>query len=159
MMNKKILCCCLVLVACLLLSGCGQQTPQAADTRTCAEIADEVQRAAGFRELMDMTEKYMEKYLLVDAADMEEWVMRRDASKATPEMVILLEVKEGADQAAIKKLVQEFLDEQISLFKGYQPEKVFMMENAKVQEKGRMIALLVSPDPEKSDAALGEGWK
>ena len=104
-------------------------------------------------------EKYMEKYLLVDAADFDDWIMRRDASKDSPEMVILLKVKEGADQAAIKKLVQEFLDEQISLFKGYQPEKVYMMENARVQEKGRLIALIVSPDPEKSSAALGDGWK
>ena len=158
-MKKKTVYCCIVLLACLFLSGCGSDAAQTADTRTCAEIADEVQQAAGFRELTDMTEKYMEKYLLVDAADLEEWVMRRDASKASPEMVILLQVKEGMDQAAVKKLVQEFLDEQINLFQGYQPEKVFMMKNAKVVEKGRRIALFVSPDPEKSSAALGEGWK
>lgn len=158
-MKKKTACCCFILLICLLLAGCGSQTTQAAETRTCAEIADAAQQAAGFRELKDMTQKYMEKYLLVDAADFDDWIMRRDASKDSPEMVIVLKVKEGADQAAIKKLVQEFLDEQISLFKGYQPEKVFMMENAKVREKGRFIALLVSPDPEKSDAALGEGWK
>ena len=157
-MKKKALMVCWMLLVCLALSGCGSSAQQAADTRTCQEIADAAQQAAGFRELTDMTEKYMEKYLLVDASDLDEWVMRRDASKASPEMVILLKVKEGADQAAIKKLVQEFLDEQISLFKGYQPEKVFMMENAKVLEKGRMIALLVSPDPEKSNAALGSGW-
>ena len=157
-MKKTIVCCCLLLI-CLLLSGCGKQTTQAADTRTCAEIADAAQQAAGFRELTDMTQKYMEKYLLVNADDFDDWIMRRDASKASPEMVIILKVKEGADQAAVKKLVREFLEEQISLFRGYQPEKVAMMENARVQEKDRMIALLVSPDPEKSDAALGEGWK
>ena len=157
-MKKKTICC-IFLLACLLLSGCASPAAQTADTRTCAEIADAVQQAAGFRKLTDMTQKYMEKYLLADAADFDDWIMRRDASKASPEMVILLKVKEGADQAAVKKLVQEFLDEQISLFKGYQPEKVYMMENARVQEKGRMIALIVSPDPEKSSAALGDGWK
>ena len=158
MKNKAVIFCCVLLI-CAALSGCASPARQDADTRSCAEIADAVQQAAGFRELTDMTEKYMEKYLLVDAADFDAWVMRRDASKATPEMVILLDVKEGTDQAAIKKMVQEFLNEQISLFRGYQPDQVFMMENARVVEKGRRIALIVSPDPEKSDAALGGGWQ
>ena len=158
-MKKKTAAFFCVLLLCAALTGCGSPGRQDADVRTCEQIADAVQQAAGFRELTDMTEKYMEKYLLVDAKDFDAWVMRRDASKATPEMVILLEVKEGVDQAAIKKLVQEFLDEQISLFKGYQPDQVFMMENARVLEKGRRIALIVSPAPEKSEAALGGGWQ
>ena len=94
-MKKKTAAFFCVLLLCAALSGCGSPGRQDADLRTCEQIADEVQQAAGFRELTDMTEKYMEKYLLVDAKHFDAWVMRRDASKATPEMVILLEVKEG----------------------------------------------------------------
>ena len=106
-----------------------------------------------------MTERYLEKYLILSAEDLDEWVFKRDATRATPEMILLMKVKEGADQAQIRQSAQELRDEQLLLYRDYQPAEVFKLENAQVLENGPFLALIVSPDPQASIMALGEGWK
>ena len=68
----------MVLCLCLLLgiTGCG--APAAGVSATCAELADSVEKAVAFTELTDVSQDYMEKYLWIEAADLEDWVMRRD---------------------------------------------------------------------------------
>ncbi len=147
--------CSLLALACL--SSFAEET-----ALTCESIAEAALASAEFRELTDMTERYMEKHLSISmdisAADFEEWVMKRDATRATPEMILVLKVRETADQAAIRQCIQEFNDEQLLLYRDYQPAQVFKLENARVLENGPFIALIVSPDPPASIAALGEGW-
>lgn len=148
----------LALLLCLLLCGCAKEDT-ASQPMTCAEIADEVQKAAAFVELTDANEKYLEKYLMIEAADLASWVMRRDATRATPEMILVLEVKPGADKAAIRQAVQDYHDEQLFQYRDYQPAQVFKLEDARVLENGAFIVLAVSPDAAKVNAALGGGWK
>ncbi len=126
---------------------------------TCESLAEAVLASAEFRELTDMTERYLEKYLILSAEDLEEWVFKRDASRATPEMILIMKIREGTDPALIKQTAQELRDEQLLLYRDYQPAEVFKLENAQVLENGPFIALVVSPDPQASIAALGEGWK
>lgn len=147
----------LLMLLCLLLAGCTAK--EAAAPLNCADIAEQVQKAAAFAELTDVNESYLEKYLLIEADDLASWVMRRDATRATPEMILVLEVKAGADQAAIKQAVQDYHDEQLFQYRDYQPGQVFKLEGAKVMENGAFIVLAVSPDAAKVNAALGNGWK
>ena len=146
----------LLLVLCLALAGCSAKE---AAPLTTAGIADAVAKATGFVALTDANESYLEKYLMIEAEDLSSWVMRRDATRATPEMILVLEVKAGADQAAIKQAVQEYHDEQIFQYRDYQPGQVYKLENARVMENGAFIVLAVAPDAEKVNAALGNGWK
>ena len=147
----------LLLALCLILAGCGSSDP--AEKRTCKEIADQAQAAAGFAALTDVPASYLEKHLLIDSADLKDWVMRRDTSGASPEMIIVLQVKDGADQKAVRQAVQEYREEKILEYRDYQPDQVFKLENSQVLENGSMIALIVSPDAAKTNAALGSGWK
>lgn len=147
----------LLMLLCLLLAGCTAK--EAAAPLNCADIAEQVQKAAAFAELTDVNESYLEKYLLIEADDLASWVMRRDATRATPEIILVLEVKAGADQAAIKQAVQDYHDEQLFQYRDYQPGQVFKLEGAKVMENGAFIVLAVSPDAAKVNAALGNGWK
>ena len=148
----------LIFLCMLLLTGCTSTKP--ADlTLTCDELANQIQKAASFAELTDANVNYMEKYLMIDAADLESWVMRRDASRVTPEMILVLKVKEGADQAAIKTAVQEYHQEQLLQYRDYQPAQVFKLEEAKVMQQGNFVVLIVSPEAAKTNAALGTGWK
>lgn len=143
---------------CLLLNGCAGDR-EAKEDLTCAQIADQVQAAAGFAEMTDANEKYLEKYLMIEADDLDDWVMRRDASRATPEMILVIRVKSTADQSAVKGYVQAYLDEQILQYRDYQPAQLFKLENAAVLDNGPFIALIVSPDAGKTNAALGGGWQ
>ena len=50
---------------------------------TCSSLAEAVLASAEFRELTDMTERYLEKYLFVAPEDLDEWVFKRDATRGT----------------------------------------------------------------------------
>lgn len=82
----------LLILMCLALAGCGAPQ-QSVPAPSCREIADQIQAACAFAGLTDVPENYMEKHLLIDAADLEEWVMRRDTSGASPEMILVVKVK------------------------------------------------------------------
>ena len=146
----------LSLILCLALTGC---TTKNDTVLTTQGIADVVAKATNFTELVAADEKYLEKYLLIEAVDLASWSWQRDSSRVTPEMILVLEVKPEADQAAIKQAVQEYHDEQIFQYRDYQPDQVYKLENAKVLQNGAFIVLAVSPDAAKVNAALGNGWK
>ena len=158
MTQKRILLAALCLLLCILLTGCGN-TGESVANLTCAQIAEKAQAAASFVPLTDVNVNYLEKYLMIDSDDLEDWVMRRDATRATPEMILVLKVKAGADQADIRQAVQEYHDEQIMTYRGYQPAQMPKLESAKVMEQGQLIVLVVSPDAAKVNTALGGGWK
>ena len=157
-MTRKMIALALCLLLCLTLTGCKNAAAPVTDM-TCAEIAEKAQSAAAFVTLTDVNVNYLEKYLMIDAENLEDWVMRRDATRATPEMILVLKVKAGADQADIKQAVQEYHDEQIMTYRGYQPAQMPKLESAKVLEQDRFIVLVVSPDASQVNAALGSGWK
>lgn len=157
-MLKKIVRLLSCLLLCLLLTGCKNAT-DSVENLTCAQLAEKAQNAAAFVTLTDVNVSYLEKYLMIDAENLEDWVMRRDATRATPEMILVLKVKAGADQADIKQAVQEYHDEQIMTYRGYQPAQMPKLESAKVLEQGQFIVLIVSPDAAKVNTALGGGWK
>ena len=148
-----------LLLAALLLAAAGCFAEAAPEEMTCEGLADAVLASAEFRELTDMTERYVEKYLILSAEDLDEWVFKRDATRGTPEMILLLKVKAGADQALIRQSAQELLEEQRLQYRDYQPGEMFKLEAARVLENGPFLALIVSPDADASYAALGEGWK
>ena len=153
-MNIKkylLLACCLLF--CVMLSGCGSSSENGAPL-SCSQIAEKAQSAASFVALTDVNESYLEKYLMIEADDLEEWVMRRDATRATPEMILVLKVKSGANQAEIKKAVQEYHEEQLLQYRDYQPAQVYKLEDAKVLENNSYIVLIVSPDASKVTTAL-----
>ncbi len=157
-MLKKIVLSLMCIMLCIALTGCGN-TKENISQMTCAQIAEKAQNAVSFVSLTDVNANYLEKYLWIDAENLEDWVMRRDATRATPEMILVLKVKNGADLADIKQAVQEYHDEQIATYRGYQPAQMPKLESAKVMEQGQFIVLIVSPDASKVNAALGSGWK
>ena len=161
-MKKTALIVSLVCLA-LLLSACtGESRPAAQATQeplSCAAYADRVQQAVSGAAMADVNEKYLEKTLLIQASALSDWVFRRDGEGATPEMILVLQVRDASDLETVKKAVQEYLDERTLQYRDYQPEQLPKLENAKVLAKGGMVALCVTPDAEKARSALGDGWK
>lgn len=173
-MRKTGLILALLLCLSLLLTACGEKqttirgesqensaaTANAAkETLSCAQYADQVQAAVNCAAMTDVNEKYLEKTLLIPAADLSDWVFRRDGEGATPEMILVLQVKEAGNVDNVKKAVQDYLDERILQYRDYQPDQLEKLENAKVLVRGDLVALCVTPDAEKAVSALGEGWK
>ena len=158
MKSKRIKLLFLALLLCLLC-GCAAKEQSAALSKTCAELADAVAASASFQELTDANAKYLAKHLLVDADSLEDWCLRMDNTRATPEMICILKVKQTADRAAAQKALEDYRSEQLTVYRDYQPDQAVKLEKARVMENDAYLALIVSPDADKTAAALGAGWK
>ncbi len=158
MKNGKLLLMALLLV-CLLCGCAAEKKAEEAAPKTCAEWADAIAASAGFQELADANVKYLEKHLMVEADSLEDFCLRMDNTRATPEMICVMKVKAGANQAEVKKALEDYRKEQITVYRDYQPDQVVKLENARVLENGAYLVLSVSPDADKTAAALGAGWK
>ena len=158
MKNGKLLLMALLLV-CLLCGCAAEKKAEEAAPKTCAEWADAIAASAGFQELADANAKYLEKHLMVEADSLEDFCLRMDNTRATPEMICVVKVKAGANQAEAKKALEAYRNEQIAVYRDYQPDQVVKLENARVLENGAYLVLPVSPDADKTAAALGAGWK
>ena len=153
--RKRLLAVLELIVICMALAACKSQEQPAL---SCRELADKAQAACSFPELTDVTASYLEKQLLIDAGDLEDWVMRRDISGVSPEMILVLKVKSGADRAAVLQAVKEYREERILQYRDYQPDQVFKLENSKVMLSGDMIVLIVTSDPAAAQSVLGSSW-
>lgn len=157
-MKKIWIVCSLLLLLALLLTGCGQEAPKAGTDLTCAQWADKIQAAAEFAAMTDVNEKYLEKALLIQASSLSDWAFRRDAEGATPEMILLLRVKPDEDKTNVIQAVKDYLEERLLLYRDYQPDQLFKLENARIMEKDGLIVLSVCSDAEKANSILDSGW-
>ena len=148
-----------LLVACLLCGCAAEKKAEETAPKSCAEWADTIAASTGFQELADANAKYLEKHLMVEADSLEDFCLRMDNTRATPEMICVLKVKAGANQAEAKKALEDYRKEQIAVYRDYQPDQVVKLENARVLENGAYLVLSVSHDADKTIAALGSGWK
>ena len=146
----------LLLIALLLLTGCAAKETKPA--LSCAEVAQKVKESANFQELTEMTKAYIAKHLFVEEEILKDACMLRDATMATPEFILVAEAADEKDAALLKQAAQEYLDEMLPQYRDYQPEEMPKLESAKVLTKGSRIALIVSPDGAKSNAALDKAW-
>ena len=158
-MNARVLSFALLLIVLsLLLCGCAQEKAPAAQ-ETCLSMADRVQKSQAFQELTEVNESYLEKYLLLSPQEVSEFSFRRDATRATPEMILVLKASPDANQAEIKALLEDYHQEQLLQYRDYQPDQAAKLEQAKALQNGAYLALIVSPDADKTTAALGQGWR
>ena len=123
-----------------------------------SELARTVCAAADFHELTFMTDRYIEKYLLYDPEDVSDAVMLRDATRSSAEMILLIEAANEESMAEIQACMELFLTEQLTEYRDYQPTECFKLEKARVLTKGLCLALIVSPDAEKTEQALAGAW-
>lgn len=152
-MKKTVL---LLLCVGLFLCGCAAREEKSA--LSCAQVAEKVLSADDFQELTAMKDSYIAKYLLVDMEMVSDAAFLRDATAATPEMILVLEAKDDASAAEIRKLTEEYLAEMLPQYRDYQPDEMPKLENAKVLTKGRRVALLVAPNQPKARSALENAW-
>ena len=133
-----------LLLTCLLCGCAAEKKAEETAPKSCAEWADMIAAS---------------KHLMVEADSLEDWCLRMDNTRATPEMICVLKVKAGANQAEAKKALEDYRKEQIAVYRDYQPDQVVKLENARVLENGAYLVLSVSHDADKTIAALGAGWK
>jgi len=148
----------LLLAACLLLAGCGQNAPAA--PKPCEEVAAGLaEKLPSFEELTPQDRAEIVAYLGVDDDDLAESALWMDASAATTEMIAVLTAKDEAALANLRDAIGWFMEDMIETYRDYAPDEVPKLESAVLDAHGRQLVLIVSKDADAAKAALDEAWK
>lgn len=151
----------LLLAVSLLLCGCAP-APKAADKPLpdCETLAQAILDGQTFDgEMTHLTEKRMLQYLGLDTALYSQAVMWVDASKTTPEMVIVITAVDKASAEKVASSLEAFRVDIMNQYRGYKAGEAPKLENASVQTNGLQVVLAVAPDANAAKTTLQQNWK
>lgn len=157
-MKKTVL---LVMLLCtaLLLTACGNDTSgQKADV-SCAEVVEAVIAGQTFEEMTALDERLILSYLDLDEALVADMAMSMDASRATPEAVIVIKAVDKDALTQVQEALQFYRDSTLEQYRDYRPAELPKLEDAKVATSGLMAALVISGDATQAEKSLADAWK
>ncbi len=144
----------MVLVLAALLAGCTPKAPPPAQ-----QVMDAVRAAQPFAEMTDMPKKQLASYLALEETWLTDAAAAFDVTRYTPEAVIILTAKDNTARDELRKALQTYRDTLLEEYRTYLPEEMPKIEQAVVREKGLQLALVISPDDQKTAQALDAVWK
>lgn len=118
-----------------------------------------VQASQAFSELTPLDEKSAVEYLGLPQGQYSDYAASFDASRYTPEGIIVLTAKEDKDVKPLQGVLQEYLDSVIAEYRDYQPDQVYKAQQARVRVHGRQLALSIGADDAKAQEALTKLWQ
>lgn len=151
----------LLLAFCLLASAC--QAPQSTtDTTgtalTCQEIYEKIAADQTFDELVLLSENQTLAYLDINEGLLGEMAMGIDASRATPEMIVVLSAIDADALASATEALEAYRAATLEEYRDYRPDEIPKLENAVLRAKGLKVALIVSKDAQAAAKSLEEVW-
>lgn len=161
---KKGLLLCMALVLCLGLSGCGRVSTQEDPLATAkvalspAQVVEAVAADQAFNELTPLTENQILEYLDINRGLMGDMAMSMDASRMTPEVIAVLVGADEESAKVIREAMAAYRDVTLEQYKDYRPDEVPKLENAVIETKDNMVALIVSQDAEQAKKSLDAAW-
>ncbi len=156
MRNRKPILLLVLLLSASLLGGCGGKpgsTPPAAD------VLDAVIASQPFEELTALPREKLAIYLGFDAAQLADGAMGLDASRATPECVVVLTAANAKALEALKSALADYREHTLAEYRDYRPEEMPKLEHAVLTTSGLQTVLVVCGDPGAAEAALKAIWK
>lgn len=157
-MNRKTGALGVALTICLLLGGCASPVDSSV-ARPCGEIADAVQAGQTFEEMTPLSQKQVLQYLDLDEAQLADMAMHMDASRATAEVIVVLEAKDAQGLQAAEEALEAYRDSTLEQYRDYRPEEVPKLEQAVLKSKGMQAALIVAKDAQQAEKSLDDAWK
>lgn len=156
---KKLLCCLLLCCLGLSLFACGPK--EAAFTPPPAEdmVAALAESALFTEELTSLSSAQVARYLDLDEADFADAAMSMDASRTTPEFILVLTAKDEQGRDAQHDAMMAYLHNTLEEYRDYRPEEVPKLEVAVVKWKGMQNVMVVSADePTAVEQAIDAAW-
>ena len=150
---KKILLFVVVLMASLLVSGCGNQNVEGTLEELMTKVYENVPEDNRPMMLMntEVNKENIEYYLGSTDIEQSEALASESGVGSIAHSVVLLRVKEGADVEKVKKTIKEKVDPRKLICVGVEKEDLI------VKNKGDLVILIMVED-EDTRATLEEGF-
>ncbi|NLX83806.1 MAG: DUF4358 domain-containing protein [Clostridiales bacterium] len=107
-----------------------------------------------FEELTALDVEQLGILLEVEGSMFDQAVAGLDASRYTPEAIIVINAKNKSDFDVILKSLNAYRDRLLDEYRDYRPSEMHKIVNAKVHAKGLQVVLIVSKDAAQAVAAL-----
>lgn len=161
MKKRKITLLCALLAVGLLASACSLPQSEGGATGSAAssqDIYDRIAEDQVFEELVQLTENQTLAYLDLNEGLLGDMAMGIDASRATPEMIVVLSAVDEEALTSAEEALQAYLAATLEEYRDYRPEEVPKLEAAVCRSKGLRAVLIVSKDADKAVKSLEAMW-
>lgn len=146
----------LLCALCLALCAC---SPQAETAPDCAGLAETLAASQTFAELTAIPQARAAVQLDIDEALLADAAMSLDASRATPEAIVVLTAVDEDALETLREALEAYRAALEEEYRDYRPDELPKVENALLRTCGLQAVLVIAPDAEAAAAALDEAWK
>lgn len=166
-------CLLLGLLACLLLAGCGEsQQPLEAQNsleggvadadgkpKTAASVLEAIAQGQAFDELTALDREMALGYLDIPEEGVAEIAMSMDASRATPEMIAVVNAVDESAVATAEERLEGYQSSLAAQYESYRPEEMPKIRDAVFGKNGLQLVLVISKDAVKAGETLESLWQ
>lgn len=158
---KKLSIACLLLAALLALSSCGAKKAEAPiELPACQTVGEAILQGQTFtEEMLSISETKIIKALDLSEEDYTDIYMSMDASRATPECVIVVTAKDEETQETITKKLSAYRDDTLREYEDYRPDEAPKLKNALVLQHGLQCVLAVCGDQQAAMKSCQDTWE
>lgn len=157
-MKLKLLCA-VLLTAAVMLAGCAKSEVQV--DIDPADAAQALVQEGGFAETGSLTsipESLLSSYYAMNEA-VTEYAIYIDGSGGTAREVAVLKVADAKDVSKAREVVDARLATLKREFENYQPGEMQKINNPVIVEKGNVVYMVVTDDPQKAEQAIDSLYK
>lgn len=158
---KKLSIICLLLAALLALTSCGtKKTGNPTELPACQTLGEAILQGQTFtEEMLALSEAKLIKALDLSEEDYTDIYMSMDASRATPECVIVVTAKDEGTQDTITKKLTAYRDDTLREYQDYRPDEAPKLQNALVLQHGLQCVLAVCGDQKAAMKSCQDTWE
>ncbi len=158
---KKLSIICLLLAALLVLTSCGAKKSETPiELPACQTVGEAILQGQTFtEEMLAISEEKLIKALDLNAEDFTDVYMSMDASRATPECVIVVTAKDEEAQDTITKKLSAYRDDTLREYQDYRPDEAPKLKDALVLQHGLQCVLAVCADQKAAMKSCQDTWE
>lgn len=141
----------------MLFTGCGGGIDESKienfDVNT---VYENISSMTG-EELVVLDDTYISNYYGIDTSDLQGYVFAQSADPNSAETVIIFKCGDEAKRGEYVTAVENAVKQKITELTNYnQPEQAKLAQDSKIQEKGALVYVVISPAAENINKAIDE---
>ena len=119
-------------------------------TATASEITDKILGEVEFPSAAEIKEERRDDYYEVDENKIVSYSAYICGSGAYPDEIAIFCMKDPADTAAVKEMLEKRVEKQTASFKDYTPDEMYKIDGNNVLVNGNYVALIICADNTKA---------
>ncbi len=147
---KKILAMTLTMAMMVLsFAGCGKEESYLSFDELYSNLTSSIDFSAS--NMQKQGEAALNNYYYIDTTTLESYaIYMSDYATGNADEIAMFQVKEEDQVPVVKALINDRINDLKVRYEEYKPEEMSKLESAVIEEKGRYIVVVISPDNEQA---------